>query len=63
MAVLAVHYLDRAAPVEILRTSLTVHVFLEAAFDIGSDTGVERCIAGFDNIERPGRGSCFHQTG
>ena len=50
MAVFAIYHPDRAAPVKIPGTFATIEVFLKAALDIGSDTGVKRRIAGFDYV-------------
>ncbi len=50
VSILAINDPDRCATVEILGAFLAIQVLLEATFDIGRDAGVERSVAGFDDI-------------
>jgi len=50
VSILAINDPDRCAPIEIPGAFMAIQVFLEATFDINCDAGVERRIAGFNNI-------------
>ena len=58
--IFAVNHADRFASVKILRTLAALQVLRESAIDISRYSSVERCVAGFDDIKRPGRVGCWH---